>query len=202
MTDTPEQIGRGMEVLLATLGAVDELFDDAESSITVQITNEDAEGNDLPPVDKEVNFKACKVKHIGPLTKLVQAMAMGLGDAEMIKVLDYVSGKQQAQLAAGVSAYALNTEELVNEVVVTGSLIGQLLSGASEILPHYVSIFTNLTEEEFGNIDPIQGCLVAYGIFARNFSFFTRNTPLLSRAFIAVFHQRLGKIKSEKKASV
>lgn len=202
MTDTPEQAGRGMEVLLATLGAVDELFDNAESFITVQITGEDAEGNDLPPVDKQVNFRACKVKHIGPLTKLVQAMAMGLGDEEMVKVLDYVSGKQQEKLAAGVNAYALDTEALVNEVVVTGSLIGQLLAGAADLLPRYVSTFTNLTEEEYGNIDPIQGCLVAYGIFARNFSFFTRNMPLISRAFIAVFQQRLGKINSAKKASV
>lgn len=184
-------VGREQEALLVALSAVDELFVVPEGTVTVRIMPEDEDGNDLEPIDKEVKFKACKMKHLGPLTEMIQGMISGLADGELVKVLEYVSGEQQKKLVAGEDPYQLDTEKLVADVANSGALLSKLLGGALEILPRAITLFTNITREEWDDIDPASASVVAYGIFARNYSFFIQNGHLLHRAFASSLMTRL-----------
>lgn len=192
------ETNREQVAILSALSAVEELFNDATGSVVVRVYPEDEEGNELAPVDKEVRFKACKLKHLSPLTVMIQAMVSGLGDTEVLKVLDYVSGEQQRKLEEGVNPYALNTENMIREVILNGSVIAQFFSGAVQLLPHYASLLTNLTKEEIDNMDPMHATLVVYGIFARNYHFFTQNGPQLYRALMGSLGSRLLQLKKAK----
>lgn len=199
MSEVEVSNSRKAEVMFTTLFAVEELFDTADSTIVVTITMEDDQGNDLPPEAKTVNFRAAKLKHLKALTLLITGLMDGLGNEEIVTLLNYVSNKQQENLAAGGDAYALDTASLVREATGSVSVITQLLSGAAAVLPDYVSLFTNLTKEEVENMDPTEVILVAYGIFARNFSFFIQNGRQLYQALMVSVARRLQ--KQQKKAS-
>lgn len=198
-TATPQQ--RQAEVMLTTLDAVEELFDTHDSVVTVTITPEDDEGNELEPYTKDVHFKACKLKHLGPLTVLMQSFLESLGDEQTVKVLEYVSEHQQKNLEEGSSPYALDTQALVREATSGVSVIGQLFAGAAKTLPQFVSLFTNLSKEELDDMDVPSVILVAYGIFARNFSFFIQNGRLLYQALMVSVARRLEKIPKKATAT-
>ncbi|ALT58001.1 hypothetical protein FDG94_gp008 [Pseudomonas phage SM1] len=198
MTEMTQAQSRNREVFLSTLSAVQELFDQGSASIQVTIVKEDENGNDAEPYTKDVTFRACKLKHLGPLTHLIQGMVSGLGEPEVVKLLEYVSEAQTRQIEQGIDPYKLDTEGLVREAGIVGNLVRQLFTGAADLLPQYVDLFTNLTKEEVEELEFTDVCLVCYGIFARNFSFFTQNGPLLFQAFVAAVGPRMNKAKAKK----
>lgn len=189
---------RYREALLVSMSAVEELFNEPLGTVTITIYPEDAEGNELEPVEKEVQFRPCKTKHLNTLTTLIYSLTAGFSDGELAKVLTFVTDEQKKLLDSGVNPYMLNTETLVQKAQVSGGTMLALFQGALSILPPFVSKFTNLTAEEFNNADALQGALVAYGIFARNYHFFIQNGPLLGRAFMASLASRA--VKNENKA--
>lgn len=146
----------------AMLNAVHELFADTGSSMT------------LPLSKIDVEFSPAKFKHIEEITLLFSALVQGLSSSELKGVMEMVSAQQEGQVNAGVSPYAIDTELLVKQATGNGSLALKMLSGISGQLPHLVAMFTNLTPEEFGELDVDESMMVAFHIFSRNYSFFTQ----------------------------
>lgn len=184
---------RYREALLVSMSAVEELFNEPLGEVTITVFPEDENGNELPPVEKLVTFRPCKTKHLNTLATLIYSLVAGLGNDEITRVLTFVTDEQKKLLDQGVNPYLLDTKSLVQKATVSGGTLVSLFQGALGVLPQFVEKFTNLTREEFDNTDALQGTLVAYGIFARNYHFFIQNGPLLGRAFMASLASRATK---------
>lgn len=154
--------------------AMKELFDGADADLPLK---------SLP--GKVVQFKAAKMKHLDKITVLIGEMAASLSEAELGTVVNRVSALQEKAISEGVSPYDLNTTGLVNETLGNASLVAKLATAGLQSLPKFVCYFTNLEPDEFGELEADEGLLIALGVFARNYSFFTQRVPPVIAAFVA-----------------
>jgi hypothetical protein len=179
MTDTQAEMSPEMaqelNVTATLINAVHELFGDDRADCPIPSL-----GNRM------VKFKAAKFKHLEEISELVFSMIAGFSGSELNKIVSTVSAEQEAKIAAGDSPYALDTSRLVRDAAgPDGAVYMKLMSGCLRTLPKLAPMFTDLTAEEFGELDADEAMIVAFGIFQRNYAFFTQRLLPVIAAFIA-----------------
>jgi uncharacterized protein YkvS len=177
----PEAPDNSAEVTAALLNAVHELFGDVASSCT------------LPTSNLTVNFFPAKFRHLDEITQLYSEIVSGLTNSELTSMMKEVSKRQEGLINEGVSPYLTDPTGIVQEVMANGgSLALKLVSGLTGVTPKLAAMFTDLTEEQFKDLELDEVMLVVYAIFARNYNFFTqRLLPLI--AVFTVNHQKTRK---------
>lgn len=156
------EVDQSVQTTTAMLNAVHELFADTATELT------------LPICKLKVEFYPAKFKHIEQITLLFSALVSGLSSVELKGMMEMVSTQQEGQINAGVSPYLIDTDNLVKQASGNASLALKLLSGITGQLPELIAMFTDLTPEQFGELDVDESMIVAFHIFARNYSFFTQ----------------------------
>lgn len=159
-----DNVQRDYEIQMSLMAAVHELFGGESGDITL-------------PDGKKVLFHPAKFRHLSGITALFQSFISGLTAEELDKVLKTVSLQQEEKIKAGESPFQLHTEELVKDVTGAMSLAMKMLEAAVDVLPQYVEQFTNLTSEEFGELELDDSMIVAFGVFTRNYNFFIQRLP-------------------------
>lgn len=189
MTDTTaapdDQVAKtanAAEAGLHILAALGDLF--AGSTDHVALPSRVKAGAD------DVCFYAAKFRHLGEIGVLLQSMLSNFNVSEVKTLLATVSKQQEDKINEGVSPYRLHTEEIVKAAVGDGSLVAKLLQGATQTLPQLAPMFSNLTAEEFSELDLDEAGIVAYGILAHNYSFFTQRLLPVIAASIASLSAR------------
>jgi Na+-transporting methylmalonyl-CoA/oxaloacetate decarboxylase gamma subunit len=118
-------------------------------------------------------------------------MIAGFSESELHKIVSTVSAEQEAKIKAGTSPYSLDTTRMVQEAAgPDGAVYMKLLSGTLRTLPKLAPMFTDLTPEEFKELDADEAMIVAFGIFQRNYAFFTQRLLPVIAAFIAQQRRR------------
>lgn len=151
---------------------------------------------------KVVTVSPGKMKHVPAIMGFFSAIMNRMDQEQLSALIDVVVAKQQEAVRAGKNPLAVDVKELAADVLtgadsaedVTRKLVGTTLSTASlilglttavlEELPAVVPHFTNLTEDEFGELSMDEAALVAGGIFIVNYRFFTQNLRPVMTAFL------------------
>ncbi len=168
------------------LNAANELFaDTSASSITL-------------PSGPVVEIRAAKVKQIKQLTEFVTEFLQSLDSDALLGMITKISDFQQKQIVAGGEPNQFGSLDKVREIVGNASIISSILTNGMERLPTLVPMFSNLTADEYGELDLDEGFLVAFHILGRNYSFFIQRCAPIVRAFVATLKAQ--KAKSEKTA--
>jgi hypothetical protein len=180
MSELPEVKDNAVEATLVMINACNELFGDVKSEVTLPSLGE----------NRVVHFKPAKFKHLEQITVLFESMATGFTNSEMVTMVKQVSAQQEAAINNGESPYKIDTNGLIGQVTENGSLMAKLMTRSLQTLPKLAPMFTDLTPEEFGELDVDEAMIVAFGIFARNYNFFTHRLPPVIAAFIAALKKR------------
>lgn len=161
-----------VETQNAMMSAADELFD---GSYDVVILSD----------SRKVAIKAAKVKHLRQVTEFVQTFIQNFEPEELVTLLQRVSERQQDLIAGGSSPYSLNTSELVKEVAGEASLLLRIVNTGIEAFAKLAPIFSDITEEEFEDLELDDAALLVFGIFGRNYHFFTQRVlPVIQGSIV------------------
>lgn len=156
----------------AMMAAADDLFDGSYDTVT--LSN-----------DRVVAIKAAKVKHLRQITEFVQTFIQNFEAEELVGILQRVSERQQRLLAEGSSAYSLNTSALVKEVAGEASLLLRVITTGIEAFSKLAPIFSEITEEEFEELDLDDAAVLVFGIFGRNYHFFIQRVlPVIQGSIV------------------
>ncbi len=135
---------------------------------------------------KLVVFEQAKFKQIAAVTRLFHEMLAMIPKAEFSHLIALVVDSQTAAMAEGKSAtdMSLNASQIVQEALGENSLLLTIFASCLDILPKFIPQFCNLTADEFGDLELDEAVLVATGVVATNYGFFTRTLPpLVKTAF-------------------
>lgn len=156
----------------AMMSAADELFDGSHDVVKLQ------DGREVP-------IKPAKVKHLRQITEFVQEFVNTFNSEELVRLLSGVSQMQQEKIAEGSSAYSLNTGELVQKVAGDASLILRIFNSGVDAFSKLVPLFSDLSLEEFEDLELDDAALLVFGIFGRNYHFFTQRVLPVIQGSIA-----------------
>lgn len=163
----------------AMLSAMDELFEGTHDTVTLS-------------TGREIPIKPAKVKHLRQITQFVQDFVNQFEGQELLTLLSGVSQIQQQKISEGVSPYSLNTGEVVKQVAGHASLLLRIFQSGVDSFSRLAPVFSDITVEEFEDLDMDDAALVVFAIFGRNYHFFTlRVLPVIqgSIARIAIMSQ-------------
>ena len=156
----------------AMMSAADELFEGSYDAVTF------ADG-------REVVIKAAKVKHLRQITLFVQTFIQEFQPEELVSLLSRVSARQQAMIAEGSSPYALNTSELVKDVAGEASLFLRIVSTGIDAFAKLVPMFSEISCDEFEELDLDDAAVLIFGVFGRNYHFFIQRVLPVIQGCIA-----------------
>lgn len=166
------------------IAAVEELFDEVESEVKF-------------PDGRVVKINAAKVKDLKQITLFVQTFVASFDPAELLKMLAMVSRKQEEKLREGESPYLLDTEQMVRDVTGEMSIIMDMIHRGLEAIGQFVPVFTDLTVEEFEELELDDAAVIAFAVFGRNYHFFTRQVLPVVRACLGQHLKNPGKKKKQ-----
>lgn len=121
----------------------------------------------------KVEFNAAKLKHFRAVVDVVEEFINSFDQSQLVNIIDKVSAKQE-QVLAGENPEPLNLNDTVKEICGHGSLIVKLVSGSFDRLVKIVPLFCNLSEEDLGELDMDEASIIIFGVFAKNYQFFTQ----------------------------
>lgn len=143
------------------LAAVDELFANTQSTVTLRS-------------GQVVQIYPAKVKHLRSIVDYVSEFVGGFQESELVQLIAKVSKRQEQAIDAGESPYTLDTESIVKEVAGEADLIMRLVQSGVEALPKYVTLFSDMTVEQFEDLELDEAAVIGFAIFGRNYHFFTQ----------------------------
>lgn len=136
---------------------------------------------------RKVVVQAGKVKHVGLLLDFFNALIENLDKKDIITLVSLIEQRQTgAEALAGLSV-----EKLVGMAFDRSSLLVALFQATYHVLPPIVGSLTNLSREEFDELDVDEGAVVAVAVFQLNYSFFSRNLPAAMRGFLALAAKKM-----------
>jgi hypothetical protein len=127
----------------------------------------------------EVRFELANLKRLGKATSLVNLIMERADKDKIAKFIGSVATEQSALMADGKSPYALdlNAALLLEKAYTNHSLLLQIFGLIAEELPGFVATFTNMSEADFDALVLDEQLVVAAGVLAVNYGFFTQSLP-------------------------
>lgn len=153
------------------LASLDELFAGAESNLTLRS-------------GKKVEVPAAKVKQLKQITAFITDFVSSFEEKALVQLIMKVSARQEAAIEQGTSPYLLHTNEIVKELAGEAGILMSVLNGGLGQIGKVVSIFSNITEEEFDDLELDEAGVLLFAIFGRNYSFFTHQVLPVIRVCI------------------
>lgn len=142
----------------------------------------------LKSINKTATIKQATMRQLPIILAFFRDVMAGMDQECLSSLVDMIADHQKSALAAGadpnkVDVAGLSTNDLVHKTFGNVNLITMLLSATLTSLPSLSAAFTDLTEDEFGDLPPEEGMLIVGGIFMANYGFFTQSLPPLLTAF-------------------
>lgn len=157
--------GAGEQSLAATASV---LFEDTPDTVTLRS-------------GKVVNIQNGKTRHVGLLLNFFNVLVSRMPREQIVTLVSLI----QERGAKGTPAEAKEVDTLVSEAFDKSSLFITLMQAVFDVLPGIIESMSNLTEDEYLNLDMDEGAAVAVAVFNLNYRFFSQNLPPVLRLFLA-----------------
>lgn len=146
---------------------------------------------------RSVEIRPATMKTLPQIIAFFQAALDALDPETIGGIVEVFAERQQALIDAGKNPAEISMEDVGGISVVQNAftkvhLLSSLLSAVLGVLPRLAPAFTNLTQEEFENLPPDRGMLVAGGIFMLNYHFFSQSLPPMLAAFMKSWASKKG----------
>lgn len=129
---------------------------------------------------RQVLVQQGKTRHVGILLRFFNALIDKLDRTQIVTLVTMIQ-----EAGSGGSAEAKDVESLVTKAFDKSALVLTLLHAVNDVLPEVITAMSNLSKEDFLDLDLDEGGLVAYTVFALNYDFFSRNLPAVLRVSLA-----------------
>ncbi len=136
---------------------------------------------------KEVTIKRAGIVQIGKATAFF-SMLISSAPAERIKALiELISSEQAKLLEEGKSVHDMNLNAIgiIQKGLDTQGLLLPLFASVAEKLPEFCSYFSTVSAEEYAELTLDEQMVIAAGVFAVNYGFFTQSLPPIIKSVIA-----------------
>ncbi len=129
--------------------------------------------------DRTIIVRPGRMKQLTACVEFFEELVDALDRNQMAHLIDAVVKMQTEAIASGrkatdIDLKAFATEQLVNDAHNRVKLITALTKAFLRILPRFVEVFTDVTAEEFGDMDIDVGFQVGGAVFTLNYGFFTQ----------------------------
>lgn len=136
-----------------------------------------------------VKIVPAKMKHLDTVMTFFGAIAARLDPSVVTEIVNIVAERQIKAMAAGkqpsqIDLNDLGAEQIVVKALGKTTLVSALISAVAKELPTLAPAFTNLTQEQFEELDADEGMVVATGIFLVNYRFFTQSLRPIAMEFV------------------
>lgn len=138
---------------------------------------------------KQAVIRPATMEHLAPTLRFFKAVMESMSPESLGRLVDLIADAQKKAIVSGqdpanidVQALMSQTQEMtgkqvVQKVIGNAGIVTELFAAVMDELPYMVSVFTNVTEDEFKRLEPDEGIVLAGGIFTVNYAFFTRSLP-------------------------
>lgn len=139
-----------------------------------------------------VTFHQAKFKQIAVVTRLFQEMLNRIPKEKFSELLGMIVDAQTLAMSEGKS----NTDMTVNAGILIENAIGEksmlltIFSTVLDMLPDFIPQFCDLSADAFNELDIDEAVLVATGVVAVNYSFFTQKLPPLLKSVTASWSKK------------
>lgn len=139
-----------------------------------------------------VTFQQAKFKQIAVVTRLFQEMLALVPKEEFSNLIGMIVGAQVHAMAEGKAAtdIDLNVAKIIEEAIGEKSLLLTVFASCLEILPKFVPQFCTMTAAQFDELDVDEALVVATGVVATNYSFFTQTLPPILKQVFGGWRQK------------
>lgn len=138
---------------------------------------------------RELIIRPAKTKQLPMVIRFFERVILSIDAESLGALVEMFADRQREAIAEGQDPKKIPLEEMSGVELVTKafgkvSLFTQLFIAVADELPTLAETFTNLSAEEYGDLDADEGMLVAAGIFMQNYDFFSRTLPPILTAFM------------------
>lgn len=140
---------------------------------------------------REVTFLPAKMRHLNKLIEVFETALNSVSQEEFEDLINLIVDQQAAAQASGKDATDIDVAEAVRVGKYNMTLVRKMFVACTTILPQIVPLFTDLSSDEYDDLEIDEGILVPVGIIAVNYPFFTQNLlPALSGLFSSMMRER------------
>lgn len=132
-----------------------------------------------------VLFKRAGIVQLGQATKFFSLITERADPAKIKQLIDLITMEQEQMIAEGKSVHEmnLNAMALITKGLNNQSLLLTVFSAMADAIPEFVAIFTTISPEAYGELSLDEQLVIAMGIFAVNYGFFTQSLrPIIESA--------------------
>ncbi len=139
-----------------------------------------------------VTFQQAKFKQIAAVTRLFSELLALIPREQFSVLLGLVVEAQIGSMAQGKAAtdMSLNTNKIIESALGENSLLLTIFASCLDILPQFVPQFCNMSAEQFEQLDLEEAVLVATGVVATNYGFFTQKLPPLLKSILSGWNKK------------
>lgn len=150
-----------------------------------------------------VTFKQAKFKQIAVITRLFQQLLDRIPKDKFATMLGLIVNEQAKAMADGKSQtdISLNATGMIEAALGQNSLLLTVFTNVLDLLPEAVPQFCDLKKEQFEDLDLDEAVLVATGIVAVNYSFFTQTLPPLLKSVLGGWQKKSGTTVSTERST-
>lgn len=144
---------------------------------------------------KVIKLKTAKMKNLAVITRFMNAVVSKVDQKALAAIVTSIIVRQKEALAKGEDPNKIDVRAMAEAVLMKGaprddagrsefiversvnyaSLLFSLTAAMLEELPDVVPSFTNLTKDEFEDMDPAEAAIIAGGVFMMNYRFFIQS---------------------------
>lgn len=131
-----------------------------------------------------------KTRHIGLLLKFFNTLMTKMDPQQIAELVKLISQRQIVAVEEGKKPSEVSVDDLVTKAFGNGSLLLTLLHSVNDLMPEVVGSLSNVTAERYEDLDIDEGMRVVTAVFMMNYSFFSRNLPLVFRGFLVQLNEK------------
>ena len=164
---------------------------------------------------KTVEIHPAKMKHLTEVMGFFRALVSRLQPGQLGTIIEFIAKRQREAMASGKrptdidlmtllremvdrkgdDALGLEGEEMVVRGIETSQLFFDMLGAVLEEMPRLIPLFTNITIEEWDELDLAEATAVIGGIFMVNYRFFTQSLrPILLAFAVGLMRKHLAEV--------
>jgi hypothetical protein len=128
---------------------------------------------------KVVDFKKVNLGRIAVVTDMLNKLASSPIADKFGVLLQSIATEQRALIGAGQSPDAINFSKgvILDKAFGNHSLLLEVFSTVAGSIPEFVAALSTITKEDFDELELDEQMILAAGVIAVNYAFFTQSLP-------------------------
>ncbi len=134
----------------------------------------------------EVQFRRAGIVQLGKATDFFRTLMESAPVEKVKQLIDLIATEQQQLLSDGKSVHdlSLNATQMIQKGLANQSLLLEIFGVMSAKLPEFCSYFSNVTTAQYEDMSLDEQLVIAAGVFAVNYGFFTQSLPPIIKSVV------------------